>query len=242
MKSPTVIVLVDRTDLDTQISGTFNAADVPNVEATENISDLQSMLERDTRKIIISMIHKFRDARPNMNTRENIIVLVDEAHRTQEGDLGRQMRAALPNAFLFGLTGTPVNKADKNTFWAFGAEEDEAGYMSRYSFTESIRDKATLELHFEPRLVERRIDKAAIDEAVKNITGDLSEADMANLSQRAAKMSVLVKVPERIKRIAADIVKHFTEKVEPNGFKAQVVTYDQESCLLYKAALDELGR
>ena len=133
LKSPTVIVLVDRTDLDTQISGTFNAADVPNVEMTESISDLQKLLERDTRKIIISMIFKFRDAKPNMNTRDNIIVLVDEAHRTQEGDLGRQMRAALPNAFLFGLTGTPVNKADKNTFWAFGAPEDKAGYMSRLS-------------------------------------------------------------------------------------------------------------
>lgn len=126
LKSPTVIVLVDRTDLDTQISGTFNAADVPNVESTDSIKELQTMLERDTRKIIISMIHKFRDAKPNMNLRDNIIVLVDEAHRTQEGDLGRQMRAALPNAFLFGLTGTPVNKADKNTFWAFGAEEADA--------------------------------------------------------------------------------------------------------------------
>ena len=124
LKSPTVIVLVDRTDLDTQISGTLNAADIANVVSTENIAELQKLLERDTRKIIVSMIHKFRDAKPNMNTRENIIVLVDEAHRTQEGDLGRQMRAALPNAFLFGLTGTPVNRADKNTFWAFGAEED----------------------------------------------------------------------------------------------------------------------
>ena len=116
LKSPTVIVLVDRTDLDTQISGIFDAADVSNVESTDSISDLQTLLERDTRKIIISMIHKFRDAKPNMNTRDNVIVLVDEAHRTQEGDLGRTMRAALPNAFLFGLTGTPVNKADKNTF------------------------------------------------------------------------------------------------------------------------------
>ena len=123
LKSPTVIVLVDRTDLDTQISGIFDAADVSNVESTDSISELQTLLERDTRKIIISMIHKFRDAKPNMNTRDNIIVLVDEAHRTQEGDLGRTMRAALPNAFLFGLTGTPVNKADKNTFWAFGSEE-----------------------------------------------------------------------------------------------------------------------
>ena len=163
LKSPTVIVLVDRTDLDTQISGTFNAADVANVESTDSIKELQQMLERDTRKIIISMIHKFRDAKPNMNERENIIVLVDEAHRTQEGDLGRQMRAALPNAFLFGLTGTPVNKADKNTFWAFGAEEDKGGYMSRYTFHDSIRDEATLPLHFEPRLVDVHVDKEALD-------------------------------------------------------------------------------
>ncbi|WP_350563478.1 DEAD/DEAH box helicase family protein, partial [Psychrobacter sp. CAL346-MNA-CIBAN-0220] len=85
LKSPTVIVLVDRTDLDTQISGTFNAADVANVESTDSIKELKRMLERDTRKIIISTIFKFRDAKPNMNDRENIIVLVDEAHRTQEG-------------------------------------------------------------------------------------------------------------------------------------------------------------
>ena len=112
------------------------------------------------------MIHKFRDAKPNMNTRDNVIVLVDEAHRTQEGDLGRQMRAALPNAFLFGLTGTPVNKADKNTFWAFGSEEDEGGYMSRYTFHDSIRDNATLPLHFEPRLVDVHVDKETIDKAM----------------------------------------------------------------------------
>ena len=165
LKSPTVIVLVDRTDLDTQISGTFNAADVPNVETTDSISELQTLLERDTRKIIISMIHKFRDAKPNMNMRDNIIVLVDEAHRTQEGDLGRQMRAALPNAFLFGLTGTPVNRADKNTFWAFGAEEDQGGYLSRYTFHDSIRDEATLPLHFEPRLVDVHVDRDSIDQA-----------------------------------------------------------------------------
>ena len=76
-----------------------------------------------------------------------------------------QMRAALPNAFLFGLTGTPVNKADKNTFWAFGSEEDAGGYMSRYTFQDSIRDNATLPLHFEPRLVDVHVDKETIDKA-----------------------------------------------------------------------------
>jgi len=177
LKSPTVIILVDRTDLDTQITGTFNAADVSNVVATDSIKELHELLEKDTRKIIITTIHKFRDAEPNMNMRENIIVMVDEAHRTQEGDLGRQMRAALPKAFLFGLTGTPINKADKNTFWAFGAEGDQGGYMSRYTFQQSIRDNATLPLHFEPRLVDVHVDKKTIDKLFKEMTDDAGLSD-----------------------------------------------------------------
>ena len=241
LKSPTVIVLVDRTDLDTQISGTFNAADVANVESTDSIKELQQMLERDTRKIIISMIHKFRDAKPNMNTRENIIVLVDEAHRTQEGDLGRQMRAALPNAFLFGLTGTPVNKADKNTFWAFGAEEDKGGYMSRYTFHDSIRDEATLPLHFEPRLVDVHVDKEALDKAFSEFkeSAALTDEEADALNQKSAKMAAFLKAPERVEKIVEDIAIHFMEKVQPHGFKAMIVTPDRHACVQYKEALDE---
>jgi type I restriction enzyme R subunit len=241
LKSPTVIVLVDRTDLDTQITGIFNAADIPNVETTDSISVLQTMLERDTRKIIISMIHKFRDAKPNMNTRDNIIVLVDEAHRTQEGDLGRQMRAALPNAFLFGLTGTPVNKADKNTFWAFGSEEDEGGYMSRYTFQESIRDNATLPLHFEPRLVDVHVDKETIDKAFAAFKEEaaLTDEEADALNQRSAKMAAFLKAPERVAKIVGDIAIHFNEKVAPHGLKAMIVTPDRYACVQYKEELDK---
>ena len=241
LKSPTVIVLVDRTDLDTQISGTFNAADIANVETTENIRELQKMLEQDTRKIIISMIHKFRDAKPNMNTRENIIVLVDEAHRTQEGDLGRQMRAALPNAFLFGLTGTPVNKADKNTFWAFGSEEDEGGYLSRYTFQDSIRDGATLPLHFEPRLVDVHVDKETIDKLFENFKEEaaLTDEEADALNKKSAKMAAFLKSPERVAKIVEDIAIHFREKVEPHGFKAMIVTPDRYACIQYKEELDK---
>ena len=241
LKSPTVIVLVDRTDLDTQISGTFNAADVANVVTTESISELQTLLERDTRKIIISMIHKFRDAKPGMNERDNIIVLVDEAHRTQEGDLGRQMRAALPNAFLFGLTGTPVNKADKNTFWAFGAEGDKGGYMSRYTFHDSIRDQATLPLHFEPRLVDVHVDKEELDKAFAEFkeTAGLTDEEADALNQKSAKMSAFLKSPERVAKIVADIAQHFNDKVAPQGFKGMIVTPDRTACVQYKEELDK---
>ncbi len=238
--NPTVIIVVDRIDLDAQISSTFHASDVPNLVKAETREDLQKLLKQHSRKIIITTIFKFGEMDGVLNDSAGIIALVDEAHRTQEGDLGRKMRTALPNAFLFGLTGTPINRRDRNTFYAFGAEEDPRGYMSRYGFEESIRDGATLRLHFEPRLVELRIDKAAIDEAYQALTGDLSDLDKDNLAKAASKMAVLVKVPERVQQICADIARHYQEAVAPNGFKGMVVTFDQECCLLYKAALDKL--
>ncbi len=240
LNNPTVMIVVDRVDLDTQITATFNTAEVPNMITTDSIKELHKLLEQDTRKIIITMVHKFKEAYPDMNKRENIIVMVDEAHRTQEGDLGRKMRNALPNAFLFGLTGTPINKADKNTFWAFGAEQDSGGYMSRYTFQESIRDNATLPLHFEPRLPNYHIDKESLDVAFKEMTHELSEEDRNKLSQKAAKMSVFLKSPERVRTIVADIVEHFKAHVEPEGLKAMIVTPDREACIQYKEALDLL--
>lgn len=241
LKSPTVLVLVDRTDLDTQITGTFNASDVPNLETTDSISELQTLLARDTRKIIISTIFKFKDAKPNMNTNENIIVLVDEAHRTQEGDLGRQMRAALPNAFLFGMTGTPVNKIERNTFWAFGAVEDESGYLSRYTFQDSLRDDATLPLHFEPRLIDVHVDKETIDKAFEEFkeSAALSDEEADALNKKSAKMAAFLKAPERVAKIVKDIATHFREKVEPHGFKAMIVTPDRYACEQYKEELDK---
>ncbi|MBX3651080.1 MAG: HsdR family type I site-specific deoxyribonuclease [Burkholderiales bacterium] len=238
--NPTVMIVVDRIDLDTQITSTFNAADVPNMVGVATRRELQDLLGQDVRKVLITTIHKFGEADGKLNERSNIIVMVDEAHRTQEGDLGRKMREALPNAFLFGLTGTPINRADRNTFWAFGADEDEKGYMSRYSFQDSIRDKATLPLHFEAPAVRLRIDRAAIDEAFAQITGELSEQDRDDLAKRAAKMAVLVKNPERIRAVVQHMVTHYQSKVEPNGFKAQVVVFDRECCVLYKQVMDEL--
>ena len=240
LQNPTVIIVVDRIDLDTQISGTFHAADAPNVKKADTRAELEQLLAQDARKIIITTIFKFAEAGGVLNDRQNIIVLVDEAHRTQEGDLGRKMRGALPNAFLFGLTGTPINRADRNTFFAFGAEEDDYGYLSRYGFEESIRDGATKPLHFEPRLPELHIDRDAIDAEYEGLTGILSDLDREQLSKTAARTAVLLKTPERIERICADIAKHLQEKVAPNGFGAQVVTYDRESCVLYKQALDRV--
>ena len=238
LRNPTVLIVVDRIELDTQITATFNAADVPNTVATDSRDELQKLLSQDVRKIIITTIHKFAEAPGVLNPRANIIAMVDEAHRTQEGDLGRKMREALPNAFLFGLTGTPINSRDRNTFWAFGADEDEKGYLSRYSYQDSVRDGATLPLHFEPRMVGLRVDKEAIDAEFALISDRLTAKDKGELIKRAAKLGRLMKAPERVAAITADIAKHFLESVDPNGLKAQVVVYDREACVLYKEAFD----
>ena len=239
LDAPTVLIVVDRLDLDTQITDTFSATDVPNVVTTDRRDELHSLLRAGTRKIIITTIFKFQEAGGVLDDRRNIVAMVDEAHRTQEGDLGRQMREALPNAFLFGLTGSPINRRDRNTFASFGSKEDPGGYMSRYSFTDSIRDGATLPLHFEPRLVEMKIDRASIDAAFLAMTEGHSEKERALLSQRAARTINILKAPDRVSKVAADIVEHFQSHVAADGFKAQIVVCDKEACVLMKAELDK---
>jgi type I restriction enzyme R subunit len=240
LTNPTILIVVDRIDLDTQITGTFNASDVPGLISTDSRVQLQTLLSQGARKIIITTIHKFGEASGVLDARDNIIAMVDEAHRSQEGDFGQKMREALPNAFLFGLTGTPINKRDRNTFMWFGSPEDEGGYLSRYSFQESIRDGATLPLHFEPRLSELHIDQDAIDIAFEELAAerDLTESEKITLSKKAASIEVLIKTPSRIAKIAADIADHFRAKVEPENLKAQLVAYDRASCVAYKEELD----
>ena len=241
LNAPTVIIVNDRIDLSGQIFGTFSMADVPNLVPADTCAELTKLLKADSRKVIITKIFEFAKVTEPLNYRDNIILMVDEAHRTQEGDLGVRMREALPNAFFLGLTGTPINKLDKNTFATFGATEDRSGYMSRYSFADSVNDKATLPLHFEPVPVKLHVNQEAIDEAFIAIADQagLTEEERSNVAQRV-RMAAIMKDPERIKAVCAHIAEHFMTNVNPNGFKAQVVCYDRECCVLYKKELDKL--
>ena len=239
LKNPTVVIVDDRLDLETQMTATFNASDIPNLQSATSKEALVAFFEGDTRKILITTIFKFGEVDNVLNHRDNIILMVDEAHRTQEGSLGEKMRTALPNAFFFGLTGTPINRIDKNTFFTFGANEDRSGYMSRYSFSDSIRDNATLPLHFEAAPVDLHVNQEVVDVAFAEMTNGLTDDERSELARRV-KMEAIMKSPERIQKVCSHIAKHYREKIEPNGFKGQVVCYDRECCLLYKKALDEL--
>ena len=239
LKNPTVVIVDDRIDLETQITATFNASDIPGLASASSKEELIDFFRGDMRKILITTIFKFGEVNGELNPRDNIILMVDEAHRTQEGDLGEKMRTALPNAFFFGLTGTPINRIDKNTFLTFGAEEDRSGYMSKYSFSDSIRDGATLPLHFEPVPVELHVDQDNLDRAFAALTEGLTDAERAELSQKV-NMKAIMYNPARIRKVCEHIAKHYREKIEPNGYKGQVVVYDRECCLMYKKELDKL--
>lgn len=239
LKNPTVVIVDDRLDLETQITAQFNAADIPNMESIRTKEELVNFFKQDQRKIAITTIFRFGDVEEELNPSENIILMVDEAHRTQEGELGIRMRKALPNAFFFGLTGTPINRIDHNTFKTFGALEDKSGYMSKYSFSDSIRDNATLPLKFEPVPVEMHIDKEKLDQEFEALTEGLTEEEKSELSKRV-NMKAIMYERNRIQKVCKHIVQHFTTKIDPNGYKGQVVVYDRECCLMYKEELDKL--
>ena len=239
MKSPTVLIVDDRVDLEDQITGDFTRAEIPNVEGIESKSELETKIHQ--RKILITTIFKFGDLVDGqiLDERDNIILLMDEAHRTQEGDLGKKMRTALPNAFFFGLTGTPINRNDHNTFVCFGAEEDEYGYISKYTFQDSVSDGATLELNFKTVPVEMHLDETKLQEEFDALTDQISEEDKNELVRRTS-VEAFFTADKRINDVCRYIVNHFHEYVEPTGMKAQVVVYNRDCCVKYKKALDAL--
>jgi len=226
LHAPTVVIVDDRVDLEDQITGDFTRAEIPNIESAKDKESLIAFFKQDQRKILITTIFKFGDVEEVLNERDNIILLVDEAHRTQEQDLGRKMRNALPNAFFFGLTGTPINKRDKNTFMAFGADEDieNGGYISKYTFQNSVDDGATLELNFKTVPVEMHLDEEKLQAEFNELTDQISEEEKNELVKRTS-VEAFFTAEKRINDVARYIVNHFKEYVEPTGMKSQVVVF-----------------
>ena len=239
LKAPTVVIVDDRIDLEDQITGDFTRAEIPNVDGISSKEELETKIHQ--RKILITTIFKFGDLNDGevIDDRDNIILLMDEAHRTQEGDLGKKMRTALPNAFFFGLTGTPINRNDHNTFACFGSVEDEYGYISKYTFQNSVADGATLELNFKTVPVEMHLDEAKLQEEFDSLTDQISEEDKQELVRRTS-VEAFFTAEKRINDVCKYIVNHFREYIEPTGMKAQVVVYNRDCCVKYKKALDAL--
>lgn len=241
MNNPTIVLVADRVQLVRQMWDQFRTTDMPRLQVPETASDLHTLLTKDARGIIFTTVHKFADANA-LNDRENIVVMVDEAHRTQEGDLGSAMRNALPNANLFAFTGTPIADEGRNTFETFGDPEDPDAALHAYGTDESIRDGMTVPIHVAPRKVEFALDKEALDEAFDQMSKleALSQEEEEVLSRRTGKAATFFSNPERIQAVCEDIVDHFYSTIDPLGQKAQVIVVDRAACVAYHEEIDRL--
>ncbi len=238
LKNPTVVLIADRKQLVRQTYDQFRTVDMPRLETPETAAELRSALARDKRGLVFTTVHKFREA-GLLNDRENIIVLVDEAHRTQEGQLGNHLRAALPKARFFGFTGTPIADTDRNTFSLFGDPGDPGHALNTYDSDRSIADGTTVPIHVQPRLVKFHIDKDGLERAFGEMVDEegLGEAERDFLSDKVSSVSTFFSNPERIRRVCTDIVDHFYSTVDPLGMKAQVVVNDRSLCVAYDQEL-----
>jgi type I restriction enzyme R subunit len=243
-ENPTVLMLVDRTEIEIQLFGNLaGTLGIGRVAVAHSKADLRELLASDTRGLIVSMIHKFDDIPANLNTRRNIFVLVDEAHRSTGGDLGNYLMGALPNASYLGFTGTPIDKTahGQGTFKTFG-QDDPQGYLDKYSIAESIQDGTTVPLYYALAPNELRVDRETLNREFLDLAeaeGMSDQEDLQRVLNKAVTLKNMLKNRERIQRIAQYVAKHFTETVAPLGYKAFLVAVDREACALYKEALDQ---
>jgi len=241
-EKPTVIMLVDRNELESQLFSNVAAYGITTAVVTQSKRDLQNLLAADQRGLIVSMIHKFDDLPATINMRRSIVILVDEAHRTTGGDLGNYLMAALPNASYIGFTGTPIDGTAKGrgTFKTFGID-DKQGYLDKYSIAESIEDGTTVRLHYSLAPSDLRVDRETLEQQFLSLTQAEGVADVEELNamlDRAVALKEMMKARTRVEQIAAFVAQDYQERVEPMGFKAFLVAVDREACALYKEALD----
>ena len=249
-RNATVLLVVDRSELEGQLKGwverllgDLQRLDIP-VARTDSRDDIEQMLRADRRGLIISMIHKFDGIVANANTRDNIFVFIDEAHRSVAKELGTYLMAAVPKATLVGFTGTPIAGTEHGTgtFKIFGAEDDR-GYLHKYPIAESIEDETTLPIRHslapsELTVPAERLDKEFFALAAAEGVTDVDELN--RVLDDAVALKTFLTADDRIEKVAAFVAKHFRENVLPLGYKAFLVGVNREACAKYKRALDRL--
>jgi type I restriction enzyme, R subunit len=248
-ENPTLVLVTDRQELDRQITGVFQNCGFPNPVRAESVKDLRRLLSGPSGKTVMTTVQKFQEAGgisisgkrmkqvPHLVLSEasNIFVMTDEAHRTQYGSLGANLRAALPNAVFFGFTGTPIDKKDRSTISTFGA------YIDQYTIEQAVADKATVPIFYESRMAELHIIGQTLDQVFDRVFADRSDEERAAIKQRYATEQAISEAPRRIEAICLDLIDHYTKFIQPGGFKAQIVTPSRRAAVAYKDMLDKLN-
>jgi type I restriction enzyme R subunit len=252
LDNPTVLIVVDRRDLKTQIADDFESCDYPNVLRAMGIDDLKTRIAHDRRETIVTTLQCFQrmDDLPPA-TRDNYVALIDECHRSQKGKgegFAMTLRAKLPSAFRFGFTGTPIDKTMINTHRDFGPVKDgkQERYLSYYGIRQAIRDGATLPVYYLNRQVPLTAEDEPLSTGFEEMCAEMEVEDEEEkdfVQRREAQWKKLARDPRRVEKVVRDVVEHFLSHPDPAGFKAQLVCVDRTACALYKDALDaELER
>lgn len=233
-----LVFLTDRTQLDAQLTTTFGNAQAQTVLHARSVADLKELLRRDSSDIVTAMVQKFQENSdgfefPVLNESEKIIVLADEAHRTQNGTLGAAINTALPNAVKIAFTGTPLIKSQKTTN-EFGS------YIDTYTIEQAVQDGATVQILYEGRETDIKVTGDSLDSLFDEYFSDRTEDEQAAIKKKYGTSSAVLMAPQRIRRVCIDILKHYREHILPNGFKAMIVTSSREAAITYKKMLDEL--
>ena len=243
MENPTIVVLTDRNDLDDQLFGTFSRCQdllrQPPTQA-DSRADLRNKLSVESGGVVFTTIQKFfpeekGDRHPTLSERRNIVVIADEAHRSQYDFVdgyARHMRDALPHASFVGFTGTPIELQDANTRAVFG------DYISVYDIRKSVEDRATVPIYFESRLARLSLDdteKPTIDPQFEEVTEGEEVERREKLKTKWAQLEAVVGTEKRVREVAEDIVAHFDQRLEVLDGKAMVVCMSRRICVdLYR--------
>lgn len=234
-----LVFITDRTQLDEQLSTTFRDAQGETVHNANSVATLKALLKKDSSDLVTAMVQKFQDAEKeggftDLNPSDKIIVLADEAHRTQFGGLAMVINAALPNAPKIGFTGTPLLKTQKMGT-AFG------GYIDQYKINEAVEDGATVRLLYEGRQVITDVSGESLDKLFDEYFSEYTKEQQQEIKKKYGVERAVREAPARIRWVCIDLLKHYREHIQPDGFKAMIVTGSRHAAVLYKKTLDELG-
>ena len=240
----TILVVTDRRQLNRQIRDTFDRCGFPAPEMAESGKHLARLLTSGRGRTVMTTIQKFEDAVPEeeratatLDPSDEVVVMVDEAHRTQYGTLGAILSQALPRAALIGFTGTPIDKGfRRSTMKRFGS------LIDRYSIEQAVEDGATVEIRYEARLPDLAVEgPRTLDQIFAAMFGEESEEVREQARRRYANKETVAEADRRIQMIAFDIADHFKTRIRPNGFKAQVVAPGRRAALRYSGYLNDFG-
>ena len=232
-----LVFLTDRTQLDQQLTATFRQAQGESVLHASSVSHLKELLAKDASDLVTATIQKLQTGEglgfSCLNASDRIVVLADEAHRTQYKTLGSAINAALPNAPKIAFTGTPLITSRKTT-GEFGA------YIDTYTIEQAVADGATVQILYEGREARTKVTGDSLDALFDRYFQDKTPEEKEAIKKKYGTERAVLEAPQRIGWVALDLVEHYRTHILPNGFKAMVVTASREAAVIYKQKLDAI--